>query len=102
MIAVITPQKRNYSPTGLIDSITCQDQTRILADDKFTIRTTLASGANYISGTNGVIAIAQSSGFDTSAWSITSTTLTAPAYVYFEIGSSKLDAINYLLLAINY
>lgn len=102
IVAVMTSPKRNYSPTGIIDSITCQDQTRILADDKFTIRTTLASGANYISGTNGVIAIAQSSGFDTSAWSITSTALTAPADVDFEIGSSKLDAINYLLLAINY
>lgn len=102
IVAMLPTVKRSYGQTGTVDAITCQDQTRVLADDKFTARTTLASGANYVSGTNGIIAIAQSAGFDTSAWSVTSTALTAPADVDFEIGSSKLDAIAYLLLAINY
>jgi concanavalin A-like lectin/glucanase superfamily protein len=102
IIAVLTTPRRNYSQTGISISITCQDQTRILADDKFTVRITLAAGANYITGTNGVISIAQSSGFNTSAWAVTGTALTTPADVDFEIASSKLDAINYLLTAINY
>jgi hypothetical protein len=64
--------------------------------------TTLLAGANYISGTNGVLAIAQAAGFDTAGWAVTATTLTAPADIPFEISSSYLDAINYLLTAINY
>lgn len=102
IVAVLTSPQEDYSPTGITIQITCQDQTRILQDAAFASVTTLLSGANYITGTNGVLAIAAAAGFDTSGWSVTSTALTAPADVPFEIASTYLDAINYLLTAINY
>lgn len=102
VVAILTSPKKDYTDTGTILSVQCQDQTRVLQDYTFTSALTLASGANYISGTNGILAIAALTGLSTAAWAVTSTALVTPADVVFEIGSSALDAINYLLTAINY
>ena len=102
IVGVMTSPKQDYVETGMLLNIACQDQTRVLQDYTFSAVNTLASGGNYISGTGGVLYIAALAGFTTSAWAVTSTTLTAPADIPFEIGHSALDAINYLLGAINY
>ncbi len=102
IVAVMTSPKQDYAETGTTFDVSCQDQTRVLQDYVFSSVSTLASGANYISGASGVLAIAALPGLNTAGWAVTSTALTAPADVVFEIGSSVLDAINYLLTAINY
>jgi hypothetical protein len=102
IVAVMTSPRKEYTETGVIIGVQCQDQTRVLQDYTLTSALTLASGANYITGTNGITAIAALTGLSTAVWAITATTLTTPADVVFEIGSSALDAINYLLTAINY
>lgn len=102
IVAVMTSPQEEYDDNKLTVQVSCQDQTRILQDVTFEAVTTLISGANYITGTNGIQSLATAAGFDTSSWAITSTTLTAPADVPFEIGSTYLDAINYLLTSINY
>jgi hypothetical protein len=92
------------SDEGVIDSVSCQDQTSVLNDSKFDTRTLIAFGANWITGTNGVLAIAQSAGFNTSGWAVTVTDklVTAEAGIDFDINESKLALINYLLKQINY
>lgn len=100
--AVLTSPEENYEPTGRLIRVTCQDQTRILQDAAFATVTTLAAGANYLTGPFGVLAIAAAAGFNTAGWAVTATVLVAPADIPFEIGSTFLDAINYLLTSINY
>jgi len=102
IVGVMTSPRQDYVETGTLINIACQDQTRVLQDYTFSSVNTLASGGNYISGTGGVLYIAALAGFNTAAWAVTSTALTAPADIPFEIGHSALDAINYLLGAINY
>jgi hypothetical protein len=104
IVAVLRSPKEDYDrATGTSNyTIACQDKTRILADDTLASRITLLAGANYITGANGVLAVAQSAGFDTSSWAVTSTTLTPSADVDFEIGVTKLEIINYYLKAIVY
>lgn len=75
----------------------------LLQNDRFGSRHTITGGVNYITGTNGVSSIATTAGFSTSLWSITATALNTPATQDFEIGTSRLEAINKLLVeGINY
>jgi len=104
--ALLPTLDRQYTTTGITDVLTMQDQARALADYKLGSRITLQSGGNFLtsdtSTSKGVLAIARLAGFDTVAWSVQTTTLTASADIDFEVGSPALDAINYLLNAINY
>lgn len=93
---------RQADEFSIIRKVVCQDRSVILKRAKFTTRWTIGASTNYISGTNGVLSIAQAAGLDTSGWSVTTTSLTLPAAIEFKIGDSYLDAINYLLKAIGY
>ncbi|HKS42148.1 MAG TPA: LamG domain-containing protein [Blastocatellia bacterium] len=102
IVAVLSSPRIESEATSTGYSVTCQDQAKILANATLQERITLVAGANYITGTNGVLSIAQSCGFDTSAWAVTATSLLAPDSIDFEVGSTKLEAINYLLSLIVY
>lgn len=78
------------------------DQTIFLVNDKFTTHYVVPQSANVISGTNGILDIARGAGFNVTGWAVTSTTATLNNAIDFAIGTSKLEAINYLLNYIGY
>lgn len=102
MTLLLSTPRKEYTPTGIPISVSCQDLCKVLGDDTFSTRWTIGAAVNYISGANGILAIAQSAGFDTSGWAVTADTSVTPAAIDFEIGTSKLEAINQLLSFINY
>lgn len=77
--------------------IECYDKCQILADDKFDSRYRVAAGTNYIGAVSSIIS---SAGISNSKLTTTSKTLAAD--LEFEMGTSKLEAVNTLLKAINY
>lgn len=78
-------------------SVECYDKCQILAQDKFTSRHRIPAGTNYI---GAISAIISSAGITGSLLTVTDKTLAAD--IEFSIGTSKLDAVNSLLKAINY
>lgn len=98
----LSSPSRASKETGIYRSCSLSDLSTLLKNNSFTSIYTVAAGENYITGTHGILAIAALAGFDTSAWAVTATTSTLPSSIDFPIGSSYLDAINTLLLAINY
>ena len=78
-------------------SIECYDKCQILADDKFDSRYRVAAGTNYIGAVSSIIS---SAGISNSQLQTTSKTLAAD--LEFEMGTSKLEAVNALLKALNY
>lgn len=75
----------------------CYDFAQILKEDKFTSRYFATKGSQYV---QNVISILESSKLF--SHDITASSLTLPNDIEFEIGTSKLDAINTLLKSINY
>lgn len=84
---------------SIVASVSCQDQSSVLENDKFSARYTVAAGTNFV---DAILSIAQSSGFNTAAWAVTVTTKLVIADIDFEQKSSKLEAINYLLQQVVY
>jgi len=77
--------------------IECYDKCQILADDKFTTRYRIPAGTNYIGAASAIIT---SAGIEDAELTITDKTLVAD--LEFAMGTSKLEAVNSLLKAINY
>lgn len=77
--------------------IECYDKTQILEDDKFTTRYAIQEGTNYITA---AVAICSSAGIDYVNYEA-SDKVTFQT-IEFSVGTSKLDAINQLLAAVNY
>jgi concanavalin A-like lectin/glucanase superfamily protein len=98
----LSSPSRHATEMGIYRNCALSDLSTLLKNNSFTSIYTVAAGENYITGTHGVLAIAALAGFDTSAWAVTATTSTLLSSLDFQIGSSLLDAINTLLLAINY
>lgn len=98
----LSSPSRHAKETGIYRSCQLSDLSTLLKNNSFGSIYTVSAGENYITGTHGILAIAQLSGFNTSAWAVTATSATLPSSIDFQIGSSLLDAINALLLAINY
>lgn len=94
-----TLSRQMDSDEGIIDSVSCQDQSSVLNDAKFGARYTVTAGTNFITA---ILTIAQSADFNTSAWAVTTNASNVVADIDFELDSSKLEAINYLLTQINY
>lgn len=78
-------------------SIECYDKCQILSDDKFDTRYRVAAGTNYVGAISSIIS---SAGISDSV--IAATTKTLVADLEFAMGTSKLEAVNALLKAINY
>lgn len=78
-------------------SIDCYDKCQILADDKFTSRYLVAANTTYISAIADIIT---SAGISDAR--ITPSAKETAADLEFEMGTSKLTAVNQLLQAINY
>jgi hypothetical protein len=96
---LLSSPKRKAEETGVIAEIDAYDQSKILLDDLTADVYEISAGTNYITA---VRAVAESSNFDTSSWSLTSTSHTLPVSRSWPIGTSKLAIINDLLFAINY
>lgn len=75
----------------------CYDFAQILKEDKFTSRYFVAKGQMYIQVINAILESAKLFNHD-----ITPSQLTTNIDIEFEIGTSKLDAINTLLKSLNY
>lgn len=78
-------------------SVESYDKSVILSEDKFTERTLLQAGTGYV---DNVILILNSAGITNVNITPSASELTVP--LEFEIGTSKLEAINMLLKSINY
>ena len=82
---------------GVAREIECYDVTLQLSDDKFTTRYTVASGTNYATAIQSIL---NSAGITDARITATESTLAVP--IDFPLGTSKLEAVNALLKAINY
>lgn len=82
---------------GVGRNIECYDTTLQLEDDKFTSRHTVTAGTNYATAIQSIL---NSAGITDAR--ITSTTSTLAVAIDFPLGTSKLEAVNQLLAAINY
>lgn len=78
-------------------AIECYDKTQILADDKFDSVYKVSAGTNYIAAVSSILTSAGITDAD-----LTITTKTLAADLEFRLGTSKLEAVNALLKAINY
>ena len=77
--------------------VECYDKTQILKDDKFDRRHIVRAGENYINAIATIIASAGISNYRLDACASVLRT-----DIEFEIGTSKLSAVNQLLQAVNY
>lgn len=75
----------------------CYDSTIVLSDDKFDSRYLITQGTSYTSAVNSILI---NSGFTRN--NIETSQLQIQQDIEFDIGTSKIDAINSLLQAINY
>lgn len=96
-VFLISSPDNQYDGYGNTRSCQCYDKTVILKEDKFDSRYFIAAGSSY---TTAVMQILGSAGF--SNYTIVSSAYTLTTDIEFEIGTSKIDAINSLLDAINY
>ena len=84
--------------SGVISrGIECYDKCQILKDDKFDSRYRIPAGTNYIGAVSSIIS---SAGISDSLLTISDKTLAAD--LEFSLGTSKLEAVNSLLKALNY
>lgn len=95
-----TPPRKTDSNEVITREVEAYDLLQVLVDDKVTDRYTIASGANYISGTNGIKALLDGAGI--TSQNLTATASTLPAARDWDPGTTKLQIINDLLGAINY
>ena len=96
-VFLMSSPSRKASVGGVGRSIECYDKCQILADDKFDTRYKIAAGTNYIAAVSSILT---SAGITDAL--LTVTTLATAADIEFAVGTSKLEAINKLLAAINY
>lgn len=91
-----SPSRR--AGVGIVSrAVECYDKTQILSDDKFDTEYYIQKGTNYISAVGAILSSANIKKF-----SLFPTTLETAEDIQFEVGTSKLEAINSLLNAINY
>lgn len=96
-VFLMSSPSRKASVGAVGRSIECYDKTQILADDKFDSRYKVSAGTNYI---GAVSTILTSAGITDALLTVTDKTLAAD--MEFAMGTSKLEAVNKLLKAINY
>lgn len=96
-IFLMSSPSRKASVGSVGRTIECYDKSQILKDDKFDTRYRITAGTNYI---GAVSAIITSAGIDDAILTATSKTLAAD--LEFPMGTSKLEAVNSLLKALNY
>ncbi len=92
-----SPTRTDKSVGNTMLDIDAYDKAQILLEDKFTSRYFISSGTNYVSAITTIINSAGLANVN-----ITANNLVLPAASEFEIGYSKLAAVNDLLKAINY
>jgi hypothetical protein len=95
-----TPPKKTDANGVITREVEAYDLLQVLVDDKVTDRYTVASGANYISGTFAIKALLDGAGI--TLQNLTATISTLPAARDWDPGTTKLQIINDLLGAINY
>jgi hypothetical protein len=96
-IFLLASPKRISQTDMIIKEIEAYDKSQILLEDKFTSVYTVYAGTSYVSA---IASIINSAGIGNVR--ITASSLTVPTTLEFEVGYSKLDAVNDLLAAINY
>lgn len=96
-IFLMSSPSRRASCGTIGREIDCYDKCQILADDKFTSRHLIAANTTYVSAISAIIT---SAGISDAR--ITPSAKETAAPLEFEIGTSKLEAVNALLKAINY
>lgn len=96
-IFLMSSPVRKASAGAVGRSIECYDKCQILADDKFNTRYKVAAGTNYIAAISTILI---SAGLTNSL--LTNTNKELAADLEFGMGTSKLEAVNKLLKAINY
>lgn len=96
-VYLISSPNRNSEGVSITRSLECYDKTLILDEDKFVTRYFIAKGQSYTQAINTILESAKIFNHD-----ITQSQLTTNIDIEFEIGTSKLEAINTLLKSINY
>lgn len=96
-VFLIASPNRQSNGTSIIRSLECYDFAQILKEDKFKSRYFIAKGQLYTQAVINILESAKLFNHD-----ITVSQLTTNLDIEFEIGTSKLEAINKLLKAINY
>ena len=97
-VFLLTTPARELSEDGITYSIEGYSKEVILIDSAFIDRYTISSGTNYITA---IATILSDAGIITST-NLTASSKTLPVTLDFELGTTRLDAINQLLAAINY
>lgn len=96
-VFLIASPSRQSTGTSITRSLECYDFAQILKEDKFTSRYYIAKGLNYVQSVISILESAKLFSHD-----ITVSQLTTNVDIEFDIGISKLEAINMLLKAVNY
>lgn len=96
-IYIITSPVKVYKNNRICYTADCYDKNIILKEDKFIYKYIIHKGDNYVTGIKSILA---SAGIE--KHNIEASNLTANVDLAFPIGTSKLEAINDLLYAINY
>lgn len=96
-VFLIAAPNRKSDGMRITRQLECYDFTQILKEDKFTSRYFIPKGQLY---TQAIVTILESAKIF--AHDITASQLTVSTDIEFEIGTSKLEAINTLLKSINY
>lgn len=96
-VYLMSSPNRTMTAAGANRTVECYDKAQILTDDKFTERYRIGSGASY---TSAVAQILTTAGILTN--NVVTSDKTLAEDIEFETGTTKLDAINFLLQSINY
>lgn len=96
-VFLMSSPSRRASSGSVGRTIDCYDKTQVLADDKFTSRYRIAKNTTYI---GAISAIITSAGISDAR--LTASTKELAADIEFDLGTSKLAAVNTLLKSINY
>lgn len=96
-VFLIASPSRQSNGTSITRSLECYDFAQILKEDKFTSRYYIYKGLNYVQAVVNILESSKLFSYD-----ITASELTTNVDIEFEIGTSKLEAINMLLKSINY
>ena len=96
-VYIISSPTRSLKRKSIFRKVDAFDTSLILLEDKFDNRYRIVSGTNYVTAITQIIGSA-------GIWkvNIPSTSATIKTDKEFEIGFSKLEAVNYLLQEINY
>lgn len=96
-IFLLSSPSRKAQGGSIARTIDCYDKTQILSDDKFDTRYTVNAGTAYTGAVANIISSAGITKMD-----FEQSALETAVSIEFPIGTSKLDACNSLLDAINY